>query len=294
MATSLVDPRLTTAPIIDQPPAAISRKTCSLHSRPLERTRLLGDLATRCCNRRHTVRVFVSRTFCVDVERGVNVLPTKSRVDKFPDRVCHYRAVFEELERFFSESGGMRSMCTDRSVYVVGASATLRSERALVMPYFQRRTIAIERSNVSDRRWACRPRGRERRGVLDRRAKLGQSSIERRRRKESTANGVAGGARQDREDGLVSIADVPGLADLQTRASEGLRSVPRGVSRPASLATRRARRRAPPRPRRRDGAAHHEPSASKGWTGGNRRRESSSTIGPRQPILILYSTDLRE
>ncbi len=53
---------------------------------------------------------------------------------------------------------------------------------------------------------------------------------------ESTANGVAGGAR-DREDGLVSIADVPGLADLQTRASEVFAAFLEGVSRPASLAT---------------------------------------------------------
>jgi hypothetical protein len=104
-------------------------------------------------------------------------------------------------------------------------------ERAL-MPYFQRAPLN-DRTSPS----AAGPGPEVASGVAASIVERAGAILDRETASQQpTASGVAGVARA-REGGLPSIADIPGLAELQTRASEVFAAFLEGFSRPASLAT---------------------------------------------------------
>jgi hypothetical protein len=153
-------------------------------------------------------------------------------------------------------------------------------ERAL-MPYFQRaplndRTLPIAGTPASEAASsAAAPIVEQAAAILDRETE-----------KETTAVGSA----RDRDDGLLPIADIPGLADLQKRASEVFAAFLEGFSRPQSLATSNAP----------TGAAMPEPStsvplvaASPAVKAGDAATVAVKLVNDRvaPADLILYSTD---
>jgi hypothetical protein len=103
-----------------------------------------------------------------------------------------------------------------------------------LMPYFQRASLNDRSLPISGApgpavvSGAAAPIVEQAAAILDRETA-----------RETTAAGVVESGR-DRDDGLLPIADLPGLADLQKRASEVFAAFLEGFSRPESLATSRA------------------------------------------------------
>jgi hypothetical protein len=103
-----------------------------------------------------------------------------------------------------------------------------------LMPYFQRASLSDRSLPISGAPGSAIVSGASA-PIVEQAAAI----LDRETAQETAGAGVVASGR-DRDDGLLPIADIPGLTDLQKRASEVFAAFLDGFSRPESLATSRA------------------------------------------------------
>jgi hypothetical protein len=103
-----------------------------------------------------------------------------------------------------------------------------------LMPYFQRTSLNDRSLPISGAPGSAGASGAAA-PIVEQAAAI----LDRETAQETTGTGGVGSGR-DRDDGLLPVADLPGLADLQKRASEVFAAFLEGFARPESLATSRA------------------------------------------------------